>query len=72
MVRTRDAPLRIGLLASHEGTLAQAVMDACATGRLIGSVVVLISNNSDSVALARARKAGIRWPTSVARPIPIP
>lgn len=55
------AGVRIGLLASHQGSNAQSVMDACASGRIDGCAVV-ISNNSDSGALARARSAGI--PTS--------
>jgi phosphoribosylglycinamide formyltransferase 1 len=44
----------------HEGSNAQAVIDACASGRIDGgTVVVVISNNSASGALARARTAGI-------------
>jgi phosphoribosylglycinamide formyltransferase 1 len=55
--------MRIGVLASHEGSVLQAVLDACAvagTGaRLCGRVSIVISNNSDSGALRRARDAGI-------------
>jgi phosphoribosylglycinamide formyltransferase 1 len=52
------SPLRIGVLASHEGTTLQAILDACAEGEITGRVVVVISNNSDSGALRRARAAG--------------
>jgi phosphoribosylglycinamide formyltransferase-1 len=45
-------------LASHEGTTLQAILDACAEGEITGRVVVVISNNSDSGALRRARAAG--------------
>jgi phosphoribosylglycinamide formyltransferase 1 len=46
--------VRIGVLASHEGTTLQAIIDA-----FPGDVVVVISNNGDSGALVRARAAGI-------------
>jgi len=50
--------IRIGVLASHEGTTLQAILDACAEGRVPGRVAVVISNNSGSGALRRARAAG--------------
>ncbi len=50
-------PLRIGVLASHEGTTLQAILDACADGRLFARVVAVVSNNSESGALRRARAA---------------
>ena len=37
----------------------QAIIDACAAGRLDAGPCVVISNNSEAGALARARKAGI-------------
>jgi phosphoribosylglycinamide formyltransferase-1 len=52
-------PLRIAVLASHEGTTLQAILDACATERLACRVVLVISNNSDSGALRRARAFGV-------------
>lgn len=52
------SPLRIGVLASHEGTTLQAILDACAAGAITARVVTVISNNSDSGALRRARAAG--------------
>jgi phosphoribosylglycinamide formyltransferase-1 len=51
--------LRIGVLASHEGTTLQSIIDACAQGRINGRVVAVISNNSGSGALRRAAAAGI-------------
>src|SRR5262249_38869963 len=52
--------MRIGVLASHEGTTLQSVIDACAYGRIAAKVVVVISNNSSAGAMVRARQAGIR------------
>ncbi len=52
--------LRIGVLASGGGSNLQAVVDACSKGTLDAEVVVVISNNSGSGALERARDAGIR------------
>ena len=51
------APLKIGVLASHEGTTLQAVLDACAAGQIAAQVAAVVSNNSDSGALRRARAA---------------
>jgi phosphoribosylglycinamide formyltransferase-1 len=51
--------LRIGVLASHEGTTLQSILDACAQGRIDGRVVAVVSNNSGSGALRRATAAGI-------------
>ena len=52
------AALRIGVLASGEGTTLQAILDACQAGELAARVVVVVSNNSDSGALRRARAVG--------------
>jgi phosphoribosylglycinamide formyltransferase-1 len=51
--------MRIGILASHEGTTLQAVLDAIADGRLAAVMAVVISNNGGSGALRRAREAGV-------------
>ncbi|HKY38171.1 MAG TPA: phosphoribosylglycinamide formyltransferase [Polyangiaceae bacterium] len=53
-------PLRIGVLASHEGTILQAILDACAAGEIPVRVVAVVSNNSDSGALRRARAVSAR------------
>lgn len=50
--------LRIGVLASGEGTTLQAILDACQAGELAARVVAVVSNNSDSGALRRGRAAG--------------
>jgi phosphoribosylglycinamide formyltransferase 1 len=50
-------PMNIGVLASGEGTTLQAVLDACASGRLAARVSVVISNNASAGALRRARDA---------------
>jgi phosphoribosylglycinamide formyltransferase 1 len=51
--------LRIGVLASHEGTTLQSIIDGCAEGRINGRVVAVVSNNSGCGALRRAAAAGI-------------
>jgi len=51
--------LRIGLIASHDGTTAQAVIDACASGAIHGRIVLIISNNADGGVLRRAQNADI-------------
>jgi phosphoribosylglycinamide formyltransferase-1 len=51
--------MRIAALASHGGSVLQAVIDACRQGELDASVVLVISNNSGSGALARAAEQGI-------------
>ncbi len=52
--------MRIAVLASHQGTTLQAVLDACAQGSLDAEVVLVVSNNSASGAMQRARKAGVK------------
>jgi phosphoribosylglycinamide formyltransferase-1 len=49
-------PLRIGVLASGAGTTLQAVIDAIVAGKLPAAIAVVISNNSQSGALARAAR----------------
>ena len=51
--------MNIAVLASGEGTTLQAVLDACASGRVPARVGVVISNNAAAGALRRARSAGI-------------
>ena len=51
--------MRLGVLASHGGTNLQAIIDACKEGRLDAKVCVVISNNSNSMALERAKREGI-------------
>jgi len=52
--------MTLGVLASHEGTTLQSLLDAFASGRIPGRVSVVVSNNGDSGALVKARQAGIQ------------
>lgn len=52
--------MRIAALASHGGSILQAVIDAIEDGTLPAELVLVISNNSRSKALDRARRHGIR------------
>ena len=49
----------LAVLASHTGTILQAVMDACSDRAVDARVVLVISNNSTSGAIKRAKAAGI-------------
>ena len=51
--------MNIGVLASHEGTTLQAVLDACDGTRMPARISLVISNNSDAGALRRAQQAGV-------------
>jgi phosphoribosylglycinamide formyltransferase 1 len=51
--------VRLAILASHEGTTLQAVIDACERGAIAARVALVISNNPDAGALRRARAARI-------------
>jgi phosphoribosylglycinamide formyltransferase 1 len=50
---------RLVVLASGNGTNLQAVLDACADGRLPAQVAAVVSNNAGSGALQRAANAGV-------------
>ena len=52
--------LKVGVLASHQGTNFQAIADACDEGRIGAVVSVLICNNSKAAVLKRAECAGVR------------
>lgn len=51
--------LKLGFLASHQGTNMQAIIDACNEGRLHAEPRVVICNNSHCGAAARARREDI-------------
>jgi formyltetrahydrofolate-dependent phosphoribosylglycinamide formyltransferase len=53
------APGRLAVLVSGNGSNLQAVLDACRDGRLEAEVAVVVSNNPDAHALARAAEAGV-------------
>jgi len=52
--------VNIAVLASHGGTTLQAVLDACARGAIAGRVSLVVSNNAESGALERARRAQVQ------------
>ena len=52
--------MTLGVLASHEGTTLQSLLNAFASGRIPGRVSVVVSNNGDSGALVKARQARIQ------------
>jgi len=49
----------LGILISGRGSNLQAIIDAIATGELVASIAVVISNRADAAGLARAERAGI-------------
>lgn len=51
--------MRIAVLASHGGSILQAVIDAIDAGTLAAELVLVISNNSNAHALQRARENNI-------------
>jgi len=51
--------MKLGFLASHNGSNMQAIIEACKSGVLQAVPAVVISNNAQSGALARAEKEGI-------------
>jgi phosphoribosylglycinamide formyltransferase 1 len=51
--------MNLGFFASGRGTNMQAVIDACNSGRLAARPCLVISNNSASEALVKARQGGI-------------
>jgi len=61
-------PLRIAVLVSGHGrgSNLQSLMDACADGRIAGSVALVIGTRAGAPALDRASSAGV--PTAVAAP----
>ena len=50
---------RLVILASGNGTNLQAILDACADGRLPADVAAVVSNKAGSGALQRAADAGV-------------
>lgn len=59
--------MRILVLISGSGSNLQAILDHCASGKIAGEVVGVISNKADAYGLVRAKDAGWRppfWPSS--------
>ena len=55
----RRQPLRLGVMASGEGSNFEAVVDACRQGQLPAEVVQLVVNRADCGAVERAKRLGI-------------
>lgn len=53
-------PLRVAVLASGRGSNLQAIIDGIEAGQVQASIVAVISNKKDAVALERARKHGLK------------
>ncbi|MDJ0523343.1 MAG: phosphoribosylglycinamide formyltransferase [Planctomycetota bacterium] len=53
--------LKIGVFASHGGSNMQAIIDGIEAGTLDAEIVLVISNNSGSGALERARRHDLPW-----------
>lgn len=51
--------LRLGILASHQGTNFQSVADACRFGELDAYLAILISNNSKAPVMKRAAELNV-------------
>jgi phosphoribosylglycinamide formyltransferase-1 len=64
--------IRLAIFASGAGTTAQAVIDACAAGRIDGRIVLVVANNADAPVLERAAAAAIPWRHLSARTHPDP
>ncbi|MGI9213666.1 MAG: phosphoribosylglycinamide formyltransferase [Methylococcaceae bacterium] len=65
--------MRLGFLASHNGSNMQAIIDACRSGEIAATPVVVISNNRHSGALERAVREEIpyRHLSSATHPDPL-
>lgn len=51
--------LKLGFLASHNGSSMRAIVGAIGEGRLSGNACIVISNNAEAPALGFAREHGI-------------
>lgn len=51
--------MRIIVLISGNGSNLQAILDHCASGKIAGEVVGVISNKADAYGLVRAKEAGV-------------
>lgn len=59
MSTRRTSPLRVAVLASGRGSNLQAIIDAIEAGQVQATIVAVISNKKDAIALERARKHGL-------------
>ena len=51
--------MKIAVFASGEGTNLQALLDACADGRVRGEIALVVSTKEGAGAISRARRAGV-------------
>jgi phosphoribosylglycinamide formyltransferase-1 len=58
MMNTAD--FRIGVLGSGSGSNCEAILKACASGRIPGRVAIVLSDVADAMILERARRHGIK------------
>ncbi|MCS6294032.1 MAG: phosphoribosylglycinamide formyltransferase [Nitrospira sp.] len=56
----RTAPLRVAVLASGRGSNLQAIIDSIEANLVHATIVAVVSNKKDAVALERARKHGLK------------
>lgn len=56
---SRTVPLRVAVLASGRGSNLQAIIDAIEARQVQATIVAVISNKKDAVALERARTHGL-------------
>lgn len=56
----RTTPLRVAVLASGRGSNLQAIIDGIEANLVQATIVAVISNKKDAVALERARKHGLK------------
>ncbi|MFH1671719.1 MAG: phosphoribosylglycinamide formyltransferase [Candidatus Portnoybacteria bacterium] len=64
--------MKIGFLASGNGSNMQAIIDACKSGSLKARPVLVISNNSQSGAIERAKKENIPYSHISGKTHPLP
>lgn len=60
MSDSRPTPLRVAVLASGRGSNLQAIIDAIEAQQVQASIVAVISNKKEAVALERARTHGLK------------
>jgi phosphoribosylglycinamide formyltransferase-1 len=54
------ADFRIGVLGSGSGSNCEAILKACASGRIPGQVAIVLSDVPDALILERARRYGVK------------
>src|SRR5438128_3642850 len=54
-----NAPIRLAVLLSGQGTTLQNLLDHSSAGRLSARVAIVIANRSDAYGLVRAEQAGV-------------